>query len=88
MPIDPKLLEILCCPVSKQSLNLLSLSEITFLNEQIDKGMVINAENEKITEHLTEGLITANRQRIFRIEKNIPIMLENQCIPTDQFESF
>ena len=88
MPIDPKLLEILCCPASKQPLNQLSAKDLSFVNEQIEQGIVLNASNEKLTKHLEEALITANRQRIFRVESSIPIMIENQCIPTDQFDNF
>jgi len=31
-------------------------------------------------------LITNNQQRIYRIDDNIPVMLEKESIPTDQFD--
>jgi len=33
-----------------------------------------------------EGLITDNRQRIYRIDDSIPVMLEKEALPVDQFD--
>ena len=86
MPIDRQLLEILCCPVSKQGLRTLNADQLEQINHQITVGAVNNAGNEKVTVDLSEGLITQNRQRIYRIDDNIPVMLESESIPADQFE--
>jgi len=86
MPIDRQLLEILCCPVSKQSLRVLTADQLERINHQIASGAVTNAGDDKVTSTLTEGLITQNHQRIYRIDDNIPVMLENESIPADQFE--
>ena len=86
MPIDRQLLEILCCPVSKQSLRMLTADQLEQINHQIASGAVTNAGDDKVTSTLTEGLITQNHQRIYRIDDNIPVMLENESIPADQFE--
>ena len=86
MPIDRQLLEILCCPVSKQGLRTLDADQLEQINQQIAAGAVNNAGNDKVTVVLSEGLITQNRQRIYRIDDNIPVMLESESIPADQFE--
>ena len=86
MPIDRQLLEILCCPVSKQSLRALSADQLEQINRQIAAGAISNAGNEKVTAALSEGLITQNHQRIYRIDDSIPVMLESESIPADQFE--
>ncbi len=87
MPIDRQLLEILCCPVSKQSLRTLSAAQLEQINQKITGGDITNAGNESVTEALAEGLITQNGQRIYRIDDNIPVMLENESIPADQFDN-
>ena len=87
MPIDRQLLEILCCPATKQPLRLLSTDELGQINHQIAGGQITNAGNYSVTETLSEGLITQNGQRIYRIDDNIPVMLENESIPADQFDS-
>ena len=86
MPIDRQLLEILCCPVSKQSLRTLSADQLEQINRQIAAGAISNAGDEKVTAALSEGLITQNHRRIYRIDDSIPVMLESESIPADQFE--
>lgn len=86
MPIDRKLLEILCCPVTKQPLRLLNPDELARINAKISDGQIVNAKNVAVATTLDEGLITENRQRIYRIDDSIPIMLEAESIPADQFE--
>ena len=86
MPIDRQLLEILCCPVSKQSLRALNAAQLEQINQKIAGGDITNAGNESVTETLSEGLITENGQRIYRIDDNIPVMLEHESIPADQFD--
>lgn len=86
MPIDRKLLEILCCPVSKQALTVLNPEQLALINKQIAAGSVATADDRVITASLNEGLITNNQQRIYRIDDDIPVMLEKESIPTDQFE--
>ena len=87
MPIDRQLLEILCSPVTKQPLRPLSIDELGQINHQIAGGKITNAGNDSVTQALTEGLITQNGQRIYRIDDNIPVMLENESIAADQFGS-
>lgn len=84
MPIDRKLLEILRCPVTKQDLHYLSEGQIDSINASIDAGKLSYADGSNISEHLTEGLITANGVRVYRIDDGIPIMLEDQSIVVDQ----
>ena len=86
MPIDRKLLEILCCPVSKQALAVLNSEQLALINQQIAAGSITTADDRVITTPLNEGLITNNQQRIYRIDDNIPVMLEKESIPTDQFD--
>lgn len=87
MPIDRKLLEILRCPVTKQDLHYLSEEQIEKINASIDAGELSYADNSAISEPLTEGLITANGVRVYRIDDGIPIMLEDQSIVVDQMSA-
>ncbi len=45
MPIDPKLLDILCCPVSKQPVFPLSEEKLAAVNAAIATGQVTQANN-------------------------------------------
>ena len=86
MPIDPKLLEILCCPVSKQPVFPLSKEILAALNTAIAAGHVTQANDTVVETPLGEGLITKNKQRIYRIDDGIPVMLEEESIAVDQIE--
>ena len=87
MPIDRKLLEILCCPVTKQSLVAMSSDELSAINLKIAAGEITNSGQKIVTQPLEEGLITHNRLRIFRVDDGIPVMLEAESISADQFEN-
>ena len=86
MPIDPKLLDILCCPVSKQPVFPLSQEKLASVNAAITAGQVTQADNTVVETPLDEGLITKNKQRIYRIDDGIPVMLEEESIAVDQIE--
>ena len=86
MPIDPKLLDILCCPVSKQPLYPLSEAKLATVNAAIATGQVTQADNTVVETPLGEGLITKNKQRIYRIDDGIPVMLEEASISVDQIK--
>jgi len=84
MSIDGKLLEILCCPVTKSPVIKLTAAQLKKLNEAIGKGEVHLVSGETITEPLQEGLITESAKTIYRVDDGIPVMLEEQGINTDQ----
>ena len=86
MPIDRKLLEILCCPVTKHPVTPLSPDQLERVNAAIADGQVNTFEGTLVDTGLSEGLITTNGTRIYRVEDDIPIMLETESIPADQID--
>ena len=88
MPIDRKLLEILRCPITKQQVFPLTEQQLVAINRAIEKGSVVHADGSKVDDQLNEGLITENRNRVYRIKQDIPIMLEDESILTNQIEYF
>jgi len=88
MPIDPKLLQILRCPVTKQSLSILERSRLERVNDQIRAGKVHHLDGSAVDQPLDEALITANEATLYRVDADIPIMLEDQGIATAQLEDF
>ncbi len=81
MPIDRKLLDILCCPVTGVPLEPLRKDQLAALNELIAAGEVRDYGDNVVTDLLQEALITENGERIYRIDDGIPIMLEEKAIP-------
>ena len=88
MPVDQKLLEILRCPVTKQQVFPLTKQQLTAINQSIAAGDLVHADGSAIDNPLEEGLVTENKNRVYRIEQDIPVMLEDESILTDQVEGF
>lgn len=86
MPIKKELLSILCCPVTKTPVELLSADKVNLLNDLIAKGSIQNVAGEKVEQPVQEALITADGKTIYRIDEDIPVMLSDMGIPTDQIE--
>jgi uncharacterized protein YbaR (Trm112 family) len=78
--MDRKLLDILCCPASKQPLALLNKAELRALNEAIAGGGIKRMDGSLQSEPLKEGLITRDHQTIYRIEDGIPVLLSDEGI--------
>lgn len=88
MPVDRKLLEILRCPVTKLPVKTLSKDRIRKLNQLISEGEVDYVDGSIVDKPVDEALITENDRTIYRVDDSIPIMLEDQGIPTEQFKEF
>ena len=88
MPVDGKLLEILCCPVSKTPLIKLGQEKLNKLNDAIKSGDACYIDGKKVTDLFQEGLITEDGKVIYSIQDDIPILLEEKGIGTLQFPDF
>ena len=88
MAVDRKLLEILCCPVTKVPVKLLDKARVKRLNEEIDGGEVRYVDGSPVRERIAEALITENDMTIYRVDDGIPVMLEEKGITTLQFAHF
>ena len=66
----------------------MSEEQLTAINDEISLGNVLQADGNVIENSIREGLITENKNRVYRIEKNIPIMLEDESILTNQLKGF
>ena len=88
MAVDGKLLEILCCPVSKVPLNRLQRSRLEKLNQAIASGAVQYVRGQPVTAPLEEALITEDGKVIYPVVQNIPLLLEGKGIGTVQLQDF
>lgn len=80
MALDRRLLDVLCCPISKLPVYPLNRDQLRRVNEAIAAGELGYLDGTTVTEPLSEGLITENGARIYRIDDGIPIMLEDRAI--------
>lgn len=88
MPVDGKLLEILCCPVSKVPLKFLTEKKLEKLNAAIAAGEALYIGGDKVEKALSEALVTEDGKVIYAVNDGIPVLLEEQGIGTTQFNDF
>lgn len=84
MSVDGHILEILCCPVTKIPVKMLSSDKLADLNKRIGAGNVRYLDGASVDKPLDEALITANETTIYRVDDGIPVMLEELGIPCSQ----
>jgi len=86
--MDRKLLDILVCPVTRLPLSVLEKRGLDALNAAVSAGGVKRADGSPEAQPLREALVTRDRQRIYRIEDGIPVLLADEAIATNQIEGF
>ncbi len=84
--IDSELLEILCCPETKQPVTLVEGEAIDRINEQIAAGSVKNRGGNAVEEKIDAGLLREDKRFLYPIRDDIPIMLEDEAIPFHEVE--
>jgi uncharacterized protein YbaR (Trm112 family) len=86
--MDKRLLDILCCPVTKVPVRPLARGELDALNKAIAGGGVQTTAATPVSAALQSGLITNDGKLIYRIEDDIPVMLADEAIGTTQLAAF
>ena len=84
MSLDPKLLEILVCPVTKVPVRVLGKQKLAALNRAIGEGGVRHLGGTTVETPLDEALVTTDGRTVYRIDDGIPVMLEDLAIATEQ----
>jgi len=86
--MDKRLLDILCDPLSKTPLKLLSKAQLETLNEAIRSKAVQTTDGRSLSDELTSGLITIDGKVVYRIDDGIPVLLADEGIGTAQLRDF
>lgn len=86
--MDRKLLDILCCPTTKQPLSLLTGAELATVNQAIAGGSMLRADGSPQAEPVAEGLLTQDRRTVYRIEDGIPVLLADEALAVSQVTDF
>ncbi len=86
--MDRKLLDILCCPASRQPLSLLESRGLDTLNQAIASGQVQRDDGSAQDAPIRQALVTQDRKRVYRVEDGIPVLLVEESIPTAALADF
>ena len=78
--IDAKLLNLLCCPESRQALQLADAQLVQTLNQKIAAGALKNRAGQSLKEPLDGALIREDQKVIYPIVNKLPILLVEEGI--------
>ena len=82
--IKKELLKIICCPITKEPLQIIDKDLLERLNQLIVKGALKNEEGEVQKNEIQEALITTDKKRIYLIRDGIPVLMSNLSINISQ----
>ena len=86
--MEKRLLEILCCPVTKVAMRSATRNELDAMNLAIATGAVHRVGGDGVTGMLSAALVTTDGLRVYRIEDGIPVLLGDEAISVDQMPGF
>jgi uncharacterized protein YbaR (Trm112 family) len=88
MGIDQRLIDLLCCPVSKVPVAALATRQLEYINREIAGGGVRTVAGAAVAGALSAGLVTTDGKVVYRVDDGIPVMLPEEGIGTTQFADF
>ncbi|QDV47234.1 hypothetical protein Enr13x_71430 [Stieleria neptunia] len=84
--LDEKLLRLVQCPISGQTLQISPAALIVALNEKIAQGLVRDASDQLVESALDQGLTTADGARLYPVRGGIPTLIADAAIELERQE--
>lgn len=82
--MDKRLLDILCCPLTRQPLLPLSTEARDIINRAIAAGTIKRGDGSVQEQPLRAALRTRDGKLVYRIADGIPVLLSDESISTAQ----
>lgn len=81
--MDKELLEILCCPETRQDLREASGQELSALNAKIGRGELKDAQGRSVKRVLETALFRQDGKRAYPVRDGIPVLLVEDALVLD-----
>ena len=78
--MDQNLLNIICCPVTREKLSIATSKQLEFINSEIAKSNLTKLDGSIAEKPQSKALINATKTLLYPIEEDIPILLEGKAI--------
>ena len=78
--MNPNLLNIICCPVTREKLSIATSKQLDFINAEIANSNLRKLDGSIAEKTQSKALINAAKTLLYPIEEGIPILLESEAI--------
>lgn len=85
--IDEKLLELIQCPISGQTLAIAGDELVTILNKKIALGTLRDHGDQLVQQTLEQGLVSEDGALLYPVRGSIPTLIADNAIELNQVRS-
>ena len=86
MTVDPKLLDLIRCPLTRQPVASLASDRLERLNELISANKIKARDDTPVTDELAEALVTEDGNIAYPVIDGFPVMMEEHGIQLSQLD--